>query len=173
MSSFTETPNLEKYINRGADILENNGVLVNTGTPEDSKVTSILRQEPPIDQSPSDSVMPVIYVAYSKNPMGDIIPIGRDSLDADGPKYYNLEFYNVIIDQGLDKESTLKSVQELSQLVRDIYLKNKRMTDPANPGTDPFCSMLTVVPVPFVLRSSDTKVQAINVIVRPQVPIQL
>jgi len=171
--SFTTTIQITKFINRGVEMLLANSLLRDSGTPADSLVTDVLAQEPPIDQSPGDALLPIIYVGYSKNPFNRVENFGRDSLDAAGAKYYHIEFYNVCIDQGIDKEDAAVRVQRLSEIVRDVYQKNLRMTDPAAPTTDPRCATNEVIAVPFVLRSTANNIQAINVICRPKVPIRL
>jgi len=171
--SFSSTINITDFLTRGAAMLLDNGTLRDSGTPADSLVTDVLIQEPPIDQSPNTSIMPIIYVANSRNPFRTTDHFGRSSLDAAGAKYYHIEFYNVCIARGITKQDALDKVQRLSEIVRDVYQKNLRMTDPAVPGTDPICAINDVVSVPFVLRSTDPNIRAINVIVRPNVPIDL
>ncbi len=170
--SFTTTINLTNFINRGVAMLKANTTL-RASPVEDSLVTDVLAQEPPIDQSPDVSLLPIIYVGYSKNPINRVENFGRDSLDVAGAKYYHIEFYNVCIDQGIDKEDALERVQRLSEIVRDVYQKSLRMTDPAIPGTDPLAATNEVVMIPFVLKSTANNIQAINVICRPKVPISL
>jgi len=171
--AFTTTIDITTYIDRGVAMLLDNSVLRDSGTPANSLVTNILAQEPPIDQSPNATLLPAIYVGYSRNPFRQIVNIGRDGIDAAGAKYYHIEFYNVAIARGITKQEALKKVQTISAQIRDTYQKNLRMTDPAVPGTDPICATNEVIAVPFVLRSSDPNIQAINVICRPNVPVSL
>lgn len=135
-------------------------------------ITDVLEQEPPIDQSPNIGVMPIIYVSYSKNPIREMKYIGRDTVDAAGPRRYLLEFYNVIMVRELTKEASLKKCQELSQKVRDVYQKNLRMKDPDN-SADFIASTNEVIAIPIVLRTKNNTIQAINVICRPQQRVNL
>jgi len=170
--SFSSTIDVTDYINRGVEMLKDNSILRATPV-EDSLVSGVLAQEPPIDQSPNVSILPIIFVSYSRSPMRQIDNFGRDSLDAAGAKYYHLEFYNVCIARGISKQAAQQKVQRLSELVRDVYQKNLRMTDPANPGTDPIAATNTVLAIPYILKSTVPNIQAINVICRPDVPIDL
>lgn len=135
-------------------------------------VTAILSQEPPIDQSPNTSVIPIIYVSYSKNPIRRMEYIGRDTIDVAGARNYFLEFYNVIITRGITKEASMKKCQELSNIVRDVYQKNLRMKDPDD-ATDILAATNEVIAVPFVLRTDNDTLQAINVICRPKVRVSM
>jgi hypothetical protein len=171
--AFTTTIDLTDYINRGVEILKANPLLRDTGTPSDSLVTDVIAQQPPIEQSPDTTIIPVIYVYYSRNPIGQIENIGRDGLDAAGAKYYHIEFYNVCVARGINKRVAQQKVQLLSKIIRDEYQKNLRLTDPAVPGTDPLALTNEVIAVPYVLRSEDPNIQAINVICRPKVPVSL
>jgi len=169
--AFNTTIDLTDYINRGVQILKANTQLRATPV-EDSLVTDIIAQAPPIDQSPDTAIIPVIYVWYSRNPIGRIENIGRDGLDAAGSKMYHIEFYNLCIVRGINKRAAQQDVQLLSKIVRDEYQRNLRMiTVPG--GIDPLCLTNEVIAVPYVLRSTDPNIQAINVICRPKVPVSL
>jgi len=168
--SFTTTIDLTNFINRGVVILKANTQL-RAVIVADSLVTDVIAQQPPIDQSPDTAIIPVIYVYYSRNPIQRAENIGRDDLNVAGAKYYHIEFYNVAIARGINKRDAQKKVQLLSQIIRDEYQKNLRLTTPAT--NDPICDTNEVIAVPYVLRSDDPNIQAINVIVRPKVPISL
>jgi len=170
--SFSSTINFKEFVDRGKLILEKDASLIDSGTPSNSLVTKVLAQEPPIEQSPDSSVMPVIFVAYSKNPIRRVRHVGRDSLNEAGPKYHDIEFYNVIIANGINKQAAQEKVQLIAEHVKDAYQKNLRMINPSS-GIDPICANNEVVAVPYVLRSNNPNVQAINVICRPEVPINL
>jgi len=174
--SATTSPELDVFIERGVKMLQASTLLFPNGYPPISDganvITDVLAQEPPIDQSPNIGVLPIIYVGYSKNPIGEMKHIGRDSLDEAGPRKYRLEFYNVIITRGHTKEASLKFCQQLSSIVRDIYQTNLRMKDPAVP-TNFIANTNEVIVIPFVLRSDNATIQAINVIVRPQTRVNL
>jgi hypothetical protein len=169
--SFSSTINFSDYINRAVAMLLDNGILRNA-TVADSLVTNVLAQEPPIDQSSNLSIAPYIYVSYSKNPIREQTYIGRDGLNTAGSKMYKIEFYCVCIDRGISRQNAQVKVQRIAEIVRDVFQKNLRMTNPAD-GSNPLCAENEVVSVPFVLRSSDPNLQAINVIVRPNVPVDL
>lgn len=170
--SFTTTFDITPFINRGVAMLLANTTLRATPV-ENSLVTDVLAQEPPIEQSPNKSIIPVILVWPSRNYIRDSENFGRSSLDAAGAKYYRLEFYNVIIARGHSRQDAQVKVQNIGKIVRDVYQKNLRMTDPAVPGTDPIAATNEVVAIPYVLRSTDPNIQAINVICRPNVPIDV
>lgn len=151
-------------------MLKANLLLFPSGYPPaagDNLVVDILAQEPPIDQSVNDSVMPMIYVALSKNPLSRVTYTGRDTIDVAGARTYFLEFYNVIITREITKEKSMELCQQLSNIVRDTFQKNLRMKDPILP-TDFISVTNEVISIPFVLRSSNPTIQAINVICRPQ-----
>ncbi len=175
MSAVT-SPELNEFIERGVEMLKASTDLFPSGYPPTGDganiITDVLAQEPPIDQSPNIGVLPIIYVGYSKNPIGEMKYIGRDTLDEAGPRRYRLEFYNVIITRGITKEASQKFCQELSNIVRDIYQTNLRMKDPTAP-TNFLANTNEVISIPFILRSDNATIQAINVIVRPQQRVNL
>ena len=150
-------------------MLKANTLLFPSGYPPtagDNLVVDVLAQEPPIDQSVNDAVMPMIYVALSKNPLSRIDYTGRDTLDVAGARTYYLEFYNIIITREITKEKSMELCQQISNIVRDTFQKNLRMKDPVLP-TDFIAVTNEVISIPFVLRSSNPTIQAINVICRP------
>lgn len=169
--SFTSTFDLTDFVDRGVEMLLANTVLRNT-TVENSLVTGIVAQEPPIEVAPNDTIIPAIYVFPSKNPIRNVEDFGRSTRDAAGAKYYHLEFYNVCIHRGRSKQDAQTKAQSIAAIVRDVYQKNLRMTKPSD-TTNPICDINAVVSTPYVLRSETPLIQAINVIVRPDVPIQL
>ncbi len=171
--SFSTTFDLTTLVDRGVLMLKANEELRNTTTPADSLVTDVLAQEAPIEQSPNKSIIPIIYVYLSKNPIRQVDNFGRSSLDVAGAKYYHLEFYNVIIARGISKQDAQVKVQNIGKVVRDVYQKNLRMAVPPNNTSSPLAAENEVISVPYVLRSTDPNIQAINVIVRPNVPIDL
>ncbi len=168
--AFTTTIDLTDYINRGVLILKDNITLINPD-PTLSLVTDVIAQQPPIDESPDTAIIPIIYVYYSRNPIGRVQNIGRDGLDTAGAKMYDIEFYNVAIVRGINKRDSQQKVQLLSKIIRDEYQKNLRMIIPG--GADPLALTNEVIAVPYVLRSTNPNIQAINVICRPKVPVSL
>lgn len=141
-------------------------------TAGDNLVTDVLAQEPPIGQSANDAPIPIIYVGYSKNPISRMNYTGRDTRTVAGARVYFLEFYNVIITREITKEASLKKCQQISAIIRDTFQNNLIMAKPTDP--DDFISITNeVVAVPFVLRSNNPTIQAINVICRPQQIVSL
>ncbi len=175
--SSTQSPQLDIFINRGVKMLKASILLfppaaVQPPTNGLNLVTDVLAQEPPINQSSIQAIMPIIYVSYSKNPIRRMSYSGRDSRSVAGARNYFLEFYNTIIVRELTKQASEEKCQQLSQIVRDIYQNNLIMADPAL-STDFIAFTNEVVSVPVVLRSSNPMVQAINVICRPQQQVSL
>lgn len=175
--SSTSSPELDAFIERGVLILKSDVNLfppaaVQPPTNGLNLVTDVLAQEPPIGQSANDTVAPFIYVSYSKTPIRRMDYIGRDTRTVAGARTYHLEFYNVIIVREITKEASLKKCQEISKIVRDAYQNNLVMADPAD-ANDFIATTNEVVVVPFVLRSSDPTIQAVNVICRPQQQVSL
>ena len=169
--SFEETIDITNFINRGVEILKNNPLLRDPVDPKKSLVTDILAQSPPVETSPNQAVIPVIYVDYSKNSISRVENIGRDSLDVAGAKYYHIEFYNIIIARGINKQDAQKKCQKISAIVRDTYQKNLRLLD--KDGENHIADTNTVIAIPFVLKSETPDIQAINVICRPEAAISL
>lgn len=133
----------------------------------DNLVVDILEQEPPIEQSALDAVMPVIYVSYSRNPLPRMEYTGRDTRDEAGSRTYFIEFYNVVVAREITREKSAESAQQISTAVRNVYQKNLRMKDPTNPLN--FLAVTNeVTSIPYILRSSNPTIQAINVVCRPQ-----
>ncbi len=151
-------------------MLKSNTLLFPSGYPPsagDNLIVDVLAQEPPIGQSVNDAVVPVIFVSYSRNPIPRMDYTGRDSRTLAGARSYYLEFYNVIVAREITKEKTLKTLQQISTIVRNVYQSNLIMADPGIPS-DFIAVTNEVVSIPYVLRSSNPAVQAINVICRPQ-----
>lgn len=165
-----QTINITTFLQRAQQMLQQNQTLINPNKSQ-SLVTNILLQAPPINQSPNKSVIPIIYIDYSKNPFPRTQNIGKSFLNTAPPKFYTIEFYTVIIARGINMQAANTNVQLISSIVRDVYQKNLRMTNAD--GTDPICSTNEVQAIPFVLRSDTPNIQAINVICRPEVPVQL
>lgn len=170
--SSTTSPQLDLFIERGVKMLKASILLFPPSAVQPpinglNLVTNVLAQEPPIGESANDAPVPIIYVSYSKNPIRNMEYSGRDTIDEAGARTYHLEFYNVIIVREITKEASAKQCQVISNIVRDVYQKNLRMKDPATP-TDFLSITNEVVAVPFVLRTENNTIQAINVIVRPQ-----
>ncbi len=159
------------FVNRAVLILKADTTL-RASPVEDSLVTNVIAQEPPVDTSPDTSVIPVIYCYYSKNPIRKVDFMGRDSLNTAGARDYHIEFYNLAIARGINKRDAEVKVQRLSELIRDNFQKNLRLAVPAT-FADPLCAQNEVIAVPYVLRSSNPNIQAINVICRPNVPVSL
>jgi len=175
--SSTQSPQLDDFINRGVTMLKASITLFPPAAVQPpvnglNLVTAVLAQEPPIDQSNIKGILPIIYVGYSKNPIRRVENLGRDDRSVAGAKTYFLEFYNVIIVRELTKELAQEKAQQISSLVRDVYQKNLIMADPATP-TNFIATTNEVIAIPFVLRSDNPAVQAINVICRPQQQISL
>lgn len=172
--SFTESPQLDVFIERGVKILKASIVLFPPAAVQPpvnglNLVTDVVAQEPPIDVSNIKAIGPMIYVAYSKNPIRRMDYVGRDDRTQAGARNYFLEFYNVILIRELTKELSQKKAQQISKIVREAYQKNLIMADPAAP-TDFIALTNEVIAVPYVLRSKNPNYQAINVICRPQMP---
>lgn len=172
--SFSTTIDITDFVDRGVAMLLANSLLRDSGTPADSLVSAVIAQEPPMEQSPDVSVMPVIIVWPSRTPFRETENFGRSDLDVAGAKYYHLEFYNVCIARGISRRDAQKKVQVIANVVRDVYQKNLRMATPGTPPlANPIASTNNVISVPYVLRSTDSNIQAMNVICRPDVPISL
>lgn len=166
--SFNSTINITTFLTRAQEILKRNQTLFD---PDNKLVTDVLVEAPPIEQSPNKSLIPVIFIDYSRNPFPQTQNMGKSSLDTTAPKYHTLEFYTVVISRGISKQEARTKVQTLSSIVRDAYQKNLRMTNAD--GSDPICATNEVFAIPYVLRSDTPDIQAINVICRPQVPVQI
>ena len=175
--SSTQSPELDIFIERGVKMLKASIELFPPAAVQPpvnglNLVTAVVAQEPPIDQSVANALLPLIYVAYSKNPIRRMDYTGRDTRSEAGARTYYLEFYNVIIVRDITKEASQKTCQIISRIVRDVYQKNLIMADPALP-TNFIATTNEVVTIPFVLRSDNPAIQAINVICRPQQQVSL
>ena len=171
--SFSNTIDITDFVDRGVEMLQANATLRTPNPDEsDSLVSKIIAQEPPIEQSPDVSVMPVVIVWPSRTPFRETTNFGKSDLNVAGAKYYHIEFYNVCIARGISRRDAQKKVQIIANIVRDVYQRNLRMTDPAT-GLSPIAAINNVISIPYVLRSTDPNIQAINVIFRPDVPISL
>lgn len=135
-------------------------------TAGDNLVVDVLDQEPPIEQSQLEAVLPKIFVSYSRNPMPRLEYTGRDSRDEAGARTYFVEFYNVIVTREITRQKSAESAQQIATAVRNVYQSNLRMVEPG--GSDFLAVTTEVTSIPYVLRSSNPALQAINVICRPQ-----
>lgn len=133
----------------------------------DNLVVDVLDQEPPIEQSQLEAVLPKIFVSYSRNPMPRMEYTGRDTRDESGAKTYFLEFYNVVVTREITRQVAAEKAQQIATAIRNVYQKNLRMKAPTDPSD--FIAVTTeVTSIPYILRSSNPALQAINVICRPQ-----
>ncbi len=173
--SFSTTIDITDFVDRGVAMLKANTTLrVPNPNEADSLVSDVIAQEPPIEQSPDTSIIPVILVWPSRTPFREIENFGRSDLDTAGAKYYHLEFYNVCIARGINRREAQKKVQTIANVVRDVYQKNLRLATPGVPPlSNPIAATNNVISTPYVLRSTDPNIQAMNVICRPDVPIDL
>lgn len=168
--SSNQTPQIDVFINRGVTILRNNTTLFPDGYPPttgNNLITDVISQGPSIEQSPDLSLMPLIFVTHSQNPIRKMDYRGRDDRQTAGSRMYYLEFYNIIIVREVTKEASLQKLQELSTTVRDAYQSNLGMASTTT-GTDYIAVTNEVIATPYVLRAKDPAIQAINVICRPQ-----
>jgi len=175
--SFTTTPDYNTFIDRLALILEKSTLVMpasNGSTTAKDLVRQIIKYEFPTPEQPPDGLGPPhIFINKAENPILSRQKIGRDSLDEHGPEKWTLEFYivMVILEQS-SYERSQKAMYTLTNAVQDTLGKNRRLRTPPA-GTDPIAYSMTTLDVPYILNSTENLLLAHNIIVRPQILVNL
>ncbi len=177
--SFTTTPDYNAFIDRLALIMEKSSLVMpasNGSTTAKDLVRQIVKYEFPTPEQPPEGLGPPhIFINKAENPIVSREKIGRDTIDVHGPEKWTLEFYivMVILEQS-SYERSQKAMYTLTNAVQDTLGKNRRLTDPTGaPGTDPMAYSMTTLDVPYILKSSENLLLAHNIIVRPQILVNL
>src|SRR6185312_960147 len=156
--SLTVTPNYNDYIDRIALILSKSTLLfpnsVGGDETQQDLVKQIIAHELPQNETPiTGGGPPHIFIKESRNPIYERKQVGRDSIDAQGPESFTLEFYIV-------------------QAVTTTLDKNKRLLD--DTGNNPIAKSSQWVTVPWLLENNEQReLLAVNVIFRPEVYVNL
>ena len=175
--SFTTAPNWNTFIDRLALTLQNSTLLMPATNGDDTQkdlVRQIVKYTFPIpEQVPEGFGPPHIFINRAENPVIRRQKIGRDSRDEHGPEKWTLEFYavSVIMDE---TENPLKSQEQLYNVTEAIMTtlgKNRRLLDDV--GANPIAYTLTTLDVPYNIRSTSTALKAHNVIIRPEIIVNL
>lgn len=176
MAVLTTTPKLNDYIDRFENILINSTLLMpktNGSTTKNDLVNQIIKYDVPIPENPPEGLGPPhIYISVSPNVMTRKESKGRSSIDEQGPEKYFMEFYLIVVAQ--DPSSYERSQIQLYNIIEAITTtlkKNLRMLD--DTSANPLANTLDIIVVPFLLQSEEITVVAKNIIVRPQVFVNL
>jgi len=136
-------------------------------------VKQLIKYELPIPEQPIQGLGPShIYIAVSKTPVVGTKTIGRGNRNTVARRIYTLEFYAVIVVKGVDPLAAQKELYTIASVVETIFEKNKRLTDPTT-GLLPISAKLETFMVPFLLLTDQKDIKAVNVVIRPQVYVNL
>ncbi len=176
MAVLTTTPKLNDYINRFENILINSILLMpktNGSTTKNDLVNQIIKYEIPLAENPPEGLGPPhLFISVSPNVMTRKEPKGRSSINEQGPEKYFMEYYLIVVAQ--DPSSYQRSQEQLYTIIEAITTtlkKNLRMLDDAS--ANPIANTLDIIVVPYLLQSDEITVVAKNIIVRPQVFVNL
>ena len=84
---------IQKYIERIAQVYEADTTLFPLETTAESLVTSVIRNKPAIEQSAPEAVLPYILVFESKQPIRFLEKAGRDTRNVEGGSVYEVEIF--------------------------------------------------------------------------------
>ena len=137
-------------------------------------VRQIIKYTFPIPEQPPEGLGPPhVFINRAENPVIRRQKIGRDSRDEHGPEKWTLEFYAVMV--VLDEsENPLKSQEQLYDITEAIMTtlgKNRRLLDDG--GLNPIAYTLTTLDVPYNIRSTSSALKAHNVMIRPEIIVNL
>ena len=136
-------------------------------------VKQIIKYELPIPEQPIQGLGPShIYVAVSRTPVVGTKTIGRGTRNVVARQIYTLEFYAVCVTKGVDPLDSQKQLYTIVEAVETTLEKNQRLTDPTT-GLLPIAAKLETFQVPYLLRTDQQDIQATNVVIRPQVYVNL
>ena len=136
-------------------------------------VKQLIKYELPIPEQPIQGLGPPhIYIAVSKTPQIGTKTIGRGDRNTVARKIYTLELYAVIVVKGVDPLAAQKELYTISSVVETILEKNQRLTDPTT-GLSPIAAKLETFMVPFLIPTDQKDIKAVNVVIRPQVYVNL
>jgi len=176
--SLTVTPNYNDYIDRIALILSKSTLLfpnsVGGDETQQDLVKQIIAHELPQNETPiTGGGPPHIFVKESRNPIYERKQVGRDSIDAQGPESFTLEFYIVVVAFATTTFADSQiSANNIVQAVTTTLDKNKRLLD--DTGNNPIAKSSQWVTVPWLLENNEQReLLAVNVIFRPEVYVNL
>jgi len=175
MSQVT-APDSNDYIDRIHLILSKSALVLpktNGSTTEADLVKQIIKYELPLPEQPIQGLGPPhIYVSVSRTPVVGTKTIGRGNRNAVSRRIYTLEFYAVVVVKGPDPLDSQKEMYTIVQAIETTLEKNKRLTDPTT-GLLPIAAKLETFQVPYLLQTDQADIKATNVVIRPQVYVNL
>jgi len=165
-------PNLNTFITRLAVILRGNKTIFPDANVGKNLVNKIVEFDPALSGSPDTTFVPYIFVAKSKGqPITRINKTGRDTIDKAGGTLYQYEFYCVCIAEGVDIPTAQERAYDIAVPVQQAFEQNLRLTK--LDGSDPLCSTVKTFLIPFLLKLNVPSIQAVNVVVRAEVYVNL
>jgi len=166
-----QPPNIQDYIERIAQVYENNTDLFPLETTGENLVNSVIRNKPAIEQSADNGLIPYILVFESSQPIRFLEKAGRDGRNIEGGSVYEVEIYSVIItDAELSAEISQRDIHNITQIMRTALSNNLRLADPTDLTINPLCRTHTKYQIPYVLNGDvPASMKAMNVVVRAQV----
>ncbi len=175
--SLVTQPKYNDYVDRFELILRTSTLLMPKTNGDDTKndlVNQIIKYEIPIADNPPDGLGPPhIFISVPENPLIRREQRGRNTRDEQGPEKQTLEFYIIVVAQDPQSyELSQKQMYTIIEAITTTFTKNLRLTDGA--GLNPLATRLEYVVVPYRLeRNEEVTVVARNIVVRPQVLINL
>ncbi len=164
-------PNLQDYIERIAQIYENDSGLFPPENQGESLVNAVVRNKPSIEQSAEQALIPYILVFESDNPIRFLEKAGRDGRNQEGGSVYELDIYSVVITNNeLTAALAQQKIHEITALMRNAVSRNLRLANPKDLTDDPLCRTHTRYEIPYLLKGEvPATMIARNVVVKPQV----
>lgn len=136
-------------------------------------VKQLIKYELPLPEQPPQGLGPPhIYIAVSRTPVVGSKTIGRGNRNVVARRIYTLEFYAVVVVKGTDPLESQKEMYTIVEAVETTLEKNQRLTDPTS-GLLPISANLETFQVPYLLRTDQMDIKATNVVIRPQVYVNL
>lgn len=166
-------PNLNTFITRLAVILRANTTLFPLETTGKQLINKVLEYDPAIAGSPDSTFVPYVFVAKSKGQaITRISKAGRDTIDKAGGTLYQYEFYCVCVAEGEGIASAQVKAYDIAVPVQQAFEQNLRLVKPSD-KTDPLCRTVETFQIPYLMSLKVPNIQAVNVVVRAQVYVNL
>ncbi len=165
-------PNLNTFIVRLATILRGNKTIFPDANVGKNLVNKILEYDPALAGSPDTTFVPYIFIGKSKGqPITRLDKAGRDTIDKAGGTLYQYEFYCVCVAEGVDIPTAQQRAYDIAVPVQQAFEQNLRLTK--LDGTEPLCRTVKTFLIPFLMKLNVPSIQAVNVVVRAEVYVNL
>lgn len=175
--SLTTEPDYQTFIERLVLICEQSALLFprTIGGDVNAKdlVNQIITNQLPIPQlSVEGPDAPYIFVAASETPTISSVQQGRNSLNTQGGKLVELEFYLIMLSSSRGRQESEEEIYNIIAALTTTLSQNLRLTDPTS-GLLPLAIGITFEIVPYIYDITQNETVAKNCRLRIKVGVNL